>query len=140
MLSFLAAALSVIVMGVANYQSHMQRLQVADAIAHAGAVSAELQEALVALKDAETGQRGYLLTDNAAYLQPYLNAQVELPGHIQKLRELLAKSPEQLSRLNQMATLVDEKMAELEQTVALQRGGNAGQALSLVQTLSLIHI
>ena len=133
-LSFLAAALSVIVMGVANYQSHMQRLQVADAIAHAGAVSAELQEALVALKDAETGQRGYLLTDNAAYLQPYLNAQVELPGHIQKLRELLAKSPEQLSRLNQMATLVDEKMAELEQTVALQRGGNAGQALSLVQT------
>src|SRR6204780_3517259 len=73
------------------------------------------------VKDAETGQRGYLLTGNETYLEPYLAADASVYNVIKQLRDMTADSPDQARRLDQATTLVQSKMAELKQTIELRR-------------------
>ena len=54
---------------------------------------------LSSLKDAETGQRGFLLTSRESYLQPFNDARASLPGQIQQLRNLTFDNPQQQARL-----------------------------------------
>src|SRR5438874_9845905 len=55
-----------------------------EAIAHTHQVLAELEAVLSTMKDAETGQRGFLLTGDAAYLKPYEDAALEVQGRIER--------------------------------------------------------
>ena len=86
------------------------------------------------LKDAETGQRGYLLTGEEAYLRPYHEALARLDADLEALREATAASPEQRERLRRIEPLIRRKLAELQRTIALrdQRGYEA--ALEVVKT------
>src|SRR5580658_7863169 len=70
-------------------------VQVADQawMAHTQQVRLKLSETESLLKDAETGQRGYLYTGNLRYLAPYSAAIGEVASHIQKLKELVADNP-----------------------------------------------
>jgi signal transduction histidine kinase len=101
--------------------------------AHDAARTALRLEVLVStLKDAETGQRGYLLTGDEGYLQPYDVARAGLPG------ELAAMASEPLAgpshRLARLRALMEAKMAELAQTIALRRSGDVAGALAVVET------
>ena len=86
------------------------------------------------MKDAETGQRGYLLTDNEVYLGPY-NAAVEQIGHrLDTLRRLTADNPTQQERLATVKQRTDAKLAELKQTIDLRQSQGKAAALAVVQT------
>jgi len=82
---------------------------------------------------AETGERGYLLTRDARYLEPYLDAVADYPKVVDALRAtpttLLA--PDELRRL---VSLSDDKMARLRKGVELARAGQRDLAISLVQS------
>jgi two-component sensor histidine kinase/CHASE3 domain sensor protein len=85
-----------------------------------------------ALQDAETGQRGYLLTNDKAYLGPYQNALERLPARLQALREL---NPHQAGRSEAIAdleNLVASKLAEMKQTVDLQDEGRGSEAIAII--------
>ena len=85
-----------------------------------------------ALQDAETGQRGYLLTNDKAYLGPYHTALERLPARLQALREL---NPDQTGRREAIAdleNLVASKLAEMKQTVDLQEQGQGAQAIAII--------
>jgi PAS domain S-box-containing protein len=93
-----------------------------------------VDDLLSTLKDAETGQRGYLLTHDAAYLDPYRSA-VRVAGEkISALKELLTSSPEQLRRLTQLEPLIAAKLDELRRTLELYDSGDAVAATALVAT------
>lgn len=102
------------------------------AVARTLQVLLELEGAESAIKDAETGQRGYLLTGNAAYLAPYNRASAEIGPRINNLASLTADDPVQQSNLAELRGLVDRKLNELAQTIALYRSGNAAQAREVV--------
>jgi signal transduction histidine kinase len=87
---------------------------------------------LSSLKDAETSQRGYLLTGDDAYLQPYETARTRLPGELDGLDEELFEG--QSAGVRRIRTLTDEKMAELARTIALRRSGDLPGAIALVET------
>ncbi len=86
---------------------------------------------LSTLKDAETGQRGYLLTGREEYLQPYETAVASLPGDIRRLEGLL-DDPDQEPRLRALETKVGEKLDELQETVRLRRQAGPEAAIQVV--------
>ena len=73
-----------------------------------------------ALKDAETGQRGYALTGEEEFLQPYLAVRDRVSDHLTELRQLTF-SPAAQKNLDELKPLVDTKLAELKQSIELRR-------------------
>ncbi len=84
--------------------------------------------------DAETGQRGYLLTGDVKFLKPYTRALDSLPARLGRVRALVREHPSQAARLAALEPLIRDKMAELEQTNALRRERRAPEALRIVQS------
>lgn len=87
---------------------------------------------LFTLLDAETGQRGYLLTADNRYLEPYNQAVQAVPGDLAGLRKLLARHPGESGALARLNALVDEKMAALRHTVEMRRARGAAAAIAVV--------
>lgn len=89
---------------------------------------------LTALLDAETGQRGYLLTLNDSYLIPYNRAVAHWRGDLAQLRSAVASDPADRRQAELVAGLAEEKMAELARTAALARAGRLHEALLIVRS------
>jgi PAS domain S-box-containing protein len=87
---------------------------------------------LSSLKDAETGQRGYLLTGEPAYLAPFNAARLRL--EFDRARLARAVAPGQAAAFASIEKLVAAKMAELGRTVALRQAGQTDPALVMVRT------
>src|SRR5215467_8516476 len=83
-------------------------------VKHTYQVRTELADLLSQMKDAETGQRGYLLTGDDNYLAPYKAAIVVVKGTLDELRRLTSDNPNQQRRLAALAPLIDSKLAELK--------------------------
>ena len=103
-----------------------------ESLAHAREVLFQLEQAESALKDAESGQRGYLFTGDGAYLAPYDRATQEIGPRIDSLATLTADNPIQQKRIADLRSLAQDKLNELAQTIALYRSGNVDQARALV--------
>lgn len=86
------------------------------------------------LKDAETGQRGYLLTGEKPYLRPYHAALARLDADLEALGQSTAANPGQRERLSRIEPLIHRKLAELERTIALRDERGAEAALAVVKT------
>jgi methyl-accepting chemotaxis protein len=86
------------------------------------------------LKDAETGQRGFVITGEDSYLTPYTQALADLSAEQQALRALTADNAQQQQRLGQLAPLVDAKLTELRKTIDLRRGQGFAAAQKVVLT------
>jgi PAS domain S-box-containing protein len=105
-------------------------------VTHTLQVLFELERTASLLKDAETGQRGYLYTGDLSYLTPYDVATARIETHLNRLEQLIADSPGQQARISQLRTAAHSKLAELGQTIALYRSGRSGEAEALVRTNS----
>lgn len=108
--------------------------QAREAINQSYLVRLELQELEKNLVDAETGQRGFLLTNNPAFLEPYNQSLTDIPIHFQNLEDLLANTPQQQENLERLRTLTQQKQAELAETINLQRAGRTEETLSIVMS------
>jgi CheY-like chemotaxis protein/CHASE3 domain sensor protein len=131
---FLLAVIAVLIIALLSYQSLRATASSAQSLAQSVAVLAELESLLSTLKDAETGQRGYLLTGDERYLEPYTNARAELPGELQKARPLLAGRAAQIRRFDMLEIVAKQKMDELESTLVQRRAGRTDAALEIVRT------
>jgi PAS domain S-box-containing protein len=103
-----------------------------DRVAHSRQVLYELSQTESLLKDAETGQRGFLYTGDPKYLTPYTDAIGRVPSHIDNLAQLISDNPEERQRANQLRDLSQKKISELEQTIALYKSGQFDAAKTLV--------
>jgi signal transduction histidine kinase len=99
-------------------------------------MQATLNETLTLVIDAETGQRGYLLTGNVEYLDPYKASIPKIREHFHDLRELLAANgtASQRDRAGEFNNLVGKKLAEIEATLALNDTEGRDAAMQLVST------
>ncbi len=103
-------------------------------VTHTHLVLADIAATRLDMEQAETGQRGYLLTGSPHYLASYLAARQMLPTDLLTLRRLTGDNPEQQRRLDALTPLVGAKLAELQETVNLRGRGQADAALRVVQT------
>ncbi len=74
--------------------------------------------------DVETGQRGYLLTGEPRYLEPYEAALKEFNTNLETLRESLTEHPDQMQTFYQLSTALAKKLAECAITIELRRVGS----------------
>ncbi len=89
---------------------------------------------LIGLLNAETGQRGYLLTGNPAYLQPYDAALLTVPADQQRLGSLVSAVPGGGQYFAALKSLVAAKLAVIAETIKLERAGDHAGAVRIVNT------
>ncbi len=118
----------------AELTSRQLRIQVDNQVwvAHTRQVLLELETTESLLKDAETGQRGLLLTRDSRYLSPYNLAKSQLDSHLDALSGLIADNPVQVASVRELRPLVAGKMAELQLTLDRYQSGDADGARSVV--------
>ena len=103
-------------------------------VEHAQQVLLELTQIDSLLTQAESGQRGFLYTNDEQYLAPYDQAKGEVDSHISRVAQLTADDPIQQARIPQLRELTQHKLAELAETVKFHRAGDVDAAKALVQT------
>ncbi|HWT20495.1 MAG TPA: CHASE3 domain-containing protein [Variovorax sp.] len=114
------AALALVGINEAGYRQSSRALADIDA---ALKVRGTLNHILQNMLDAETGQRGYLLTGEASYRQPYDTAVRQIDGHLAALRQLYAERPVERTRLAELSKHVLRKIAEMDMSVRLRQDG-----------------
>ncbi|QRM54117.1 CHASE3 domain-containing protein [Sinorhizobium sp. BG8] len=89
---------------------------------------------LSALQDAETGQRGYVITGEEAYLRPYEDALAALAERQRDFQQQAAPFPQYERSIPQLNALIAEKAAELRETINMVASGNTAGAVQVVRS------
>lgn len=103
-------------------------------IVHSHEVIVALDTVLSSTQDAETGQRGFILTGNEKYLEPYMTAVVSIPSQIDQIAQLTSDNPKQQPRIAALRSHIAAKLAELKETIDLRRSQGLEAALAIVGT------
>src|SRR5262249_25954366 len=116
--------------------NHLKQAQkVASVTVDSSAFQAKLSAVLQDVIDMETGQRGYLLTDDAAYLQPYTDGKNKITTDFADLRALFAnRAQSEQSLESQLESLAGSKQNEIERTITLRQQGYRKRSFNLVDT------
>jgi signal transduction histidine kinase/DNA-binding response OmpR family regulator len=91
-------------------------------VAHTYQVIGVLRQVLVDAQDAETGQRGFILTQQPSFLVPYNTATKRVDSDLNRFKELTADNPDQQRRSEALATLVRERFSALDLTLKVNAG------------------
>ena len=116
--------------------THLKRVEKSAALTlESSALQAELSGLLKDVTDMESGQRGYLLTGDAAYLQPYTDAKSRIEMDFANLRTGLSNRTqrEQLQE-SQLESLAKSKQAEMERSISLRQQGYRLRSFKLIDT------
>ncbi len=92
----------------------------------------ELEKTESLLKDAETGQRGFLYTGDPRYLAPFEQARAQIDSHFNELMQLTSSRPQEQSSIVDLRALEQVKISEMQQTIDLYRAGKPADAHGLV--------
>ena len=116
--------------------NHLNRVQAIAALTlESSAIQAELSGVLKDMTDMETSQRGYLLTGNPAYLQPYTEAKGRIGTDFVSLRTGLASRTQREQSLeSRLEALAGSKQAEIERSISLRQQGYRRRSFMLVDT------
>jgi len=125
----------VIVALIVGARAILAETQIADRNASRDAIEAQqLLSGLLSLaQDAETGQRGYLLTGEKSYLQPYRQALDALPGVLARIDQMIPAGSERAEEVAGIKDALARKQAELAETIDLRDTGNMAKALEIVR-------
>ncbi|PYU57496.1 MAG: hypothetical protein DMG56_22330 [Acidobacteria bacterium] len=118
---FVVAAAILVFVGLDSYLHTVRVDEAADARKRSYEAELKLDEVVALLVDAETGQRGYLLTGDDAYLEPYREAIKNLDQVMGQLKDLTAGNPNQQKQLQTLEPLIERKLAELQMSIDLRR-------------------
>ncbi len=118
-LSFGLILIMLIILSVVTFENVNQMEQDAQKVIRTQELLSNLYEFSGYLTDAETGQRGYMITGNESYLEPYKHAVNHVESHLKELRKQLKGQAEQQSFLDELERLARAKMADMELTIRL---------------------
>lgn len=105
-----------------------------DWVTHTQKVRSALADLRSDMKDAETGQRGYLITGNETYLEPYRLALTNIATALGEVRMLTADNPQQQQRWTALEPIITAKLDELKETIDLRRTKGFEPAAAVVAT------
>lgn len=130
---FVLAILAIIAMVLATGRLASDRVEATARVRRTLDVLQQIQSLRSTVQDAETGQRGYLLTLANDYLQPFESARGRVRAELASLRALVADSAEQTRRMDQLSGAVEGKLQELERTLSTARSGRVAEAVVMVR-------
>jgi two-component system CheB/CheR fusion protein len=130
----IVVALAVIGLAWLQQSATEELLDTSRRVEHTREVESELQMTISALREAETGQRGFLIDGDASYLEPYDRAIGNVDGHLKRLGTLLADEPAQRRSLRDLRRLVATKLEEMAATLRLFNSGDRAAALQVFRS------
>jgi signal transduction histidine kinase/CheY-like chemotaxis protein/CHASE3 domain sensor protein len=134
-LAGLATALvAVAVVAFLTLESLRVRGETAELVTHTHEVLQQLREVIGGLTQAETGERGFLLTGDEQYLASYNAAISDIPGLLGRLQDQVADNPRQVQRVSALEKMTSEILTRYTDTIAQRRAGNADAAVEMVRT------
>jgi signal transduction histidine kinase len=128
------ASVILVTLNALFYRSFIKQKETSERVNQSQKVLQKLESVLSSVKDAETGQRGYLLTGRESYLEPYHLAVKTIELQIAALRQLTVADPDQQQQLSIVEPLVGKKLAELKETIDLRRNKGFEAATQVVLT------
>jgi methyl-accepting chemotaxis protein len=123
-----------VIVGTVSYRSVTKQTEAADWVAHTREVQNQLTELLASLQDAETGQRGYVITGSESYLAPYADGSARAEEIRRHIAQLVEDNPRQQARIASLASLIADKLAELQQVIDVRKGRDFAAAQSIILT------
>lgn len=133
LIGFTITALVLVVLGVFSYLSTQRLMDSATLESHATRVVNTAERVIKAMVDMESGQRGFLLTGNETFLEPYYEASANIDGYLNALDSLIYKGSSQHARLDTVRTLVSVQQQWIQNVIALRKKSFA-DAQALVAT------
>jgi PAS domain S-box-containing protein len=134
-LPLIAFALTLAVLiggGLLGYYNVRRMVSNERLVAHTDDAIVSLEAAYSALRDAEVGQRSYLLTGDPGYLQPYQAAVAQTRYELVRLEREFGSAPAQRRRLAALEETIARELAALDRTIAMNRAGDHAGALAVV--------
>lgn len=119
----LAVLVTLLLLGI-NEASYQRSTAAMQATTHVQKTHALLGKLLQTIMDAESSHRGYLLTGEEPYLEPYDRSIATIDGQLSQLREALIDDPDQLLQFSELARQVSRKLSEMDLSLKLRRQGN----------------
>ncbi|MEH2336991.1 response regulator [Nostoc sp.] len=129
----LASAILVLI-GVISYQNTRILIDTKNQVQRTQEKINKLEELLSDMKDAETGQRGYILTGQESYLEPYQAVVGNIDQKIAELKDLIIDQPSQQQQFATLESLIAAKLAILKKTIYLRQNQGFDAALQVIQT------
>lgn len=123
-LSLPMALLAAMVLVGINETGHMRSQDAVAQMKHAQDTRKAVNTLLQSMLDAETGQRGYLLTGNETYLEPYDKAVANVQSNLDALRQLFMDAPPDMQEFGLLSYQISRKLAEMQLSLRLRRQGN----------------
>lgn len=123
-LSLMLAVLAALMLIGINEAGYRESRRALSDIGQAQLARGALNNLLQNILDAETGQRGYLLTGEASYREPYDSAVKKIDGNLADLRAIYADRPDESDRLGRLAGHVMRKLAEMDMSLRLRQSGS----------------
>jgi len=121
-----------VIVGAVSYRSVARQNEHAEWVAHTHEVRNQLTVLLSSMQDAETGQRGYLITGLDRYLAPYTSGIAAAEDNRKRLAELVDDNPKQLAWAEALAPLIADRLAVLQESVEVRRTRDFAAAQSIV--------
>ena len=118
---FTVAALTLLVVAYFGYRSTAHLIENDRLVSHTHEVRTTIADLLSLMKDAETGQRGYVITGDDSYLEPHRLALLGIEKTFDTLRKLTSDNEQQQRRLDAARISIDAKLAELRKTIDMRR-------------------
>ncbi|ACY34640.1 MULTISPECIES: sensor histidine kinase [Comamonas] len=122
--SLTIAVIAAVLMVSINEAGYKRSLQALDTLTKTQATRAKLNLLMQQMLDAETGLRGYLLTGEERYLEPYNSASAAISSSMDDLRGIFIMDPKELATFTPLARQVERKTSEMELSLRLYRQGN----------------
>lgn len=124
---------------IATRRQLSNQLNSQDLVSHSDQVLLELTKTKLLLRDAESGQRGFLYTGDPKYLIPYQNSISKVQPHIDTLTRLTLDSPTENARVAKLKGFTTDKLSELARTLSLYQSGQKDAAKALVLSDGGLH-
>lgn len=116
--SFFIALLIIAIVGGITYKTTKNLSDATDLVVHTYKLNVELEQILSYLKDAETGQRGYILTKDSLYLEPFFSGREKINNTFAELKELTRNDEVQQQNLMALSKLIDDRMSNFDKSAS----------------------
>jgi methyl-accepting chemotaxis protein len=130
---FALALVLFVVIGTAAYRSLNKLTTTGQWVTHTHEVLEHIAAVLAMLKDAEAGQRGYVITGDEAFLESYQTSAGEIFKVVKQIRQLTSDNPHQQKRLDVLEPLIAERLAVLKQVIDVRKKGDLDESAKLIR-------
>lgn len=133
-IGFVLALGIIAVNAVVSYRATQNLIENERFVTHTYQVMLQLEETLSAVASAETGQRGFIITGDESYLQPYNEADATISDHLRTLRQLVSDNPSQLRRLDHLQNNISVRFSQMRENIERLRSGDSEAIRSTIRS------